>query len=307
MAKSKPEGKKYSYMDTYGDLVTLLLCFFVLLFSMSTVEEVKYNAFVEALAERFGPTTIEYSFGNNPDDTNTSEEDPSGDANVADPELPKDLSQLAESLQDYIEQNQMQEALSVQTNETGSVVYLRVDSDTMFDGNSSTIRREALPMLRFIAEALKASEDLIWRVNFLGHTASLADTSGAISSAALSSARAANVCDEVKNHTGLDRMLTASTGHGRNYPIADNFTAEGRAKNRRVDIVIIANDATSLDKLLESSREYFPGDDTGFFEGSQDDLVSNLIDSIPGESRTEESQGLLDDLKGSIVGGGDGG
>ena len=55
--KPKPEGKKYNYMDTYGDLVTLLMCFFVLLFAMSTVEENKFNAFAQALTEQFGPTT----------------------------------------------------------------------------------------------------------------------------------------------------------------------------------------------------------------------------------------------------------
>ncbi len=51
--KPKPEGKKYSYMDTYGDLVTLLMCFFVLLFAMSTIQEEKFNAFAQGLASQF--------------------------------------------------------------------------------------------------------------------------------------------------------------------------------------------------------------------------------------------------------------
>jgi outer membrane protein OmpA-like peptidoglycan-associated protein len=102
-----------------------------------------------------------------------------------------------------------------------------------FDFGKSDIKPESAPALQEIAKLLKAEADIkVWVV---GHTDYIGS---AETNAALSSARAAAVVKALVQDHGLDGKRLSSYGNGPYAPVATNATEEGRAKNRRVELVV---------------------------------------------------------------------
>lgn len=281
--KPKPEGKKYNYMDTYGDLVTLLLCFFVLLFSMSSVEESKYNALVEALSQQFGtvdPTNISFVDPSSSAESGSAlgADTPTGTQTDADTTLPSDLVQLKESIQAYIEESGMEGQVQIEEGPSGAV-FLRLSANLLFAGDSYDLSAESKQFLDYFSECLNSIEPQLMQVKFNGHTGSIEGST--TDDWTLSANRAGYVSSYVANTGGFNRFKIAPAFYGRNYPIADNATPEGLAENRRVDIIVLGNDAANLElTLLDAMRMYFPSDDTQYFEGDAGDLPDTMIDSV---------------------------
>ena len=234
--KSKGGGGGANWMDTYGDMVTLLLCFFVLLYSMSTISEEKYKAIVLS----FNPNAVE-----------TPTATPGGDGPSADPEqgegmLEMDQAQVDAQIDDLYEK--LKEYVSSQQGTQGEIsvtrgdgkVFIPFNQSVFFDGDSPVLREESLPVLDSVSEMLSAASDAIDEVRVLGHTAQ-ADPN-AINNPkkdrTLASQRATNVVIYVQEHSTLDPARLVSEGIGQWRPIADNSTSEGRAKNRRVEMIV---------------------------------------------------------------------
>ncbi len=297
MARKKVEGKKYNYMDTYGDLVTLLLCFFVLLFAMSSVDEVRYNAFVEALSQHFGPTptalsSVETSMSSPISDYGSTP--PQGEVLAPDQTLPEDFNQLAEAIEKFVEENNLEGEVEVQQGESGAV-FIRLSNNLLFDGDSYVLRPDALFFLDFLGDAFLAVEDQIFNTNFIGHTGSIPGSG--TDDWVLSARRSGGVASYFERTVGFSPYKIELTGYGRLYPIADNATPEGLAANRRVDIVAVSNNASTLSAALaEAAQIYFPDDNTEFFEGAPEELRENALAQIPpsGEG-TADITGLTDE------------
>lgn len=284
--KQKPEGKKYNYMDTYGDLVTLLLCFFVLLFSMSTVEENRYNIFVEALSAHFGTNTSLFSNATAPADgaSGLSDGQETGDSVSTDESMPADLSSLMSAIENFVSSQEMAGAagaaggVTVEQSASGAT-FIRLPEELVFEGNSDILRPTTKEFLDFLGEAMISVDSEILQVRFIGHTASQAGST--VDDWVLSGSRAAKVSSYFSNIVGFDRFKIQLVGFGRNFPIADNTTAEGRALNRRVDIVVLSNNPDTMKlTLLDAMRVYFPSDSSEHFEGNADSLPDNLMDNI---------------------------
>lgn len=284
--KPKPEGKKYSYMDTYGDLVTLLMCFFVLLFAMSTIEPSKYNAFAEALTNRFGPAPPTNPSWVSPEASSTAGDDYADTSTVqADPgmtpgqSLPAEFSQLAEAIEQFVEENGMQGEITVEEGESGTA-FIRLNNNLLFEGNSSVLSRQGEEFVDFLGQCFFEVQDSIYRVQLMGHTAAIAgdDTDDSI----LAARRSGTVQSYLERSVGFSPYKMASTGYGRFYPIADNSDPATMPLNRRVDIAVIGNDPAYLAQaLLEASKIYFPNDDTSFFEGNPEELPGAIVDDVP--------------------------
>ncbi len=284
VARKKKQGKKYNYMDTYGDLVTLLLCFFVLLFAMSTVEEIQYNAFVEALSQQFStqPSNPNLSFVTPSESVEAGSDmadvPPTGMTMEADQTLPQNLSQLEQAIEQYVEENNMQGDVSVERNENGTT-FIRLSDNLLFDGDSSTLRPQTTEFLDFLAAAFNAVDSEILQTKYNGHTAYIDGST--VDDWILSGQRAATVASYITETGDFDRFKVEPVGYGRNYPIADNAVEEGRAKNRRVDIIVLGNDAGRMEEtLMDSMRVYFPSDPVDFFEGGATDVPDAQVDGI---------------------------
>lgn len=246
--KSSDSGGGYNWMDTYGDMVTLLLTFFVMLFSMSTVNEEKWEILVRAFSKNPDAATAQIIL------VQEGEGDDIAPANgttanlgdkLTDNELPTDLNQLYEYLKRYVEQNQMTSSVSI-SKDSANNVYIRFDNSIFFDGDSYVLRKESYPVLNFLGDCLLSVQDQVFVTRVNGHTAAIPGAENYhISDWTLSGERASQVVIYFEEKKGLDPKKLMCNGYGKNYPIESNDTPQGRAKNRRVEIMVLGN---SFDK-----------------------------------------------------------
>ncbi|NLW78178.1 MAG: flagellar motor protein MotB [Ruminococcaceae bacterium] len=299
--KSKPEGKKYSYMDTYGDLVTLLMCFFVLLFAMSTIEETKYNAFVEALSDRYGTfeTNRQAVDTSNPVGSDQGEDPPTGEVIDPEPSQPADFTELQAAITEFVEENNLEGEVTIEVGESGAI-FLRLSNNLLFAGDSAVLQEQSYVFLNFLGECFLPLENDIFQIQYLGHTADIPGSG--TDDWLLSAERAGQVASYFGKQVGFSEYKQRTNGFGRLYPIGDNETAEGRAANRRVDLVIIANDDKISDALTEAAKVYFPDDDTEYFQGTPEELPANALDKQdPNATPTLDLTGLSEEDRADFV------
>ncbi len=234
--RQEPSGDEW--MATYADLVTLLLTFFVLLYSMSSIDAEKWERFAKSL--RGGEDTNQVV-------VNPSEEGEPGlsppDEGTSDEEL--SLDELYEALSEFVEAQGMAGEVQVSKNEVA--IYVRFNNSLLFEPNESTLLASSGDVLSFIGDALTATEEMIYLVEIIGHTASVEGGAGSdVSTWDLSTERASTIAKYLDSVTNFPSKKLKSSGHANDFPIASNDTEEGRSQNRRVDLTIIGNNATEL-------------------------------------------------------------
>lgn len=276
MAKRRqedPPAGSPAWMATFSDLMNLLLCFFVLLFSMSTVQEEKWDQLVASMSSAFsildgGATAIgegilisngvsqlneldKYinSTGNTAEDRVESDEfnqyDPGGE--LTEEEKFEQMleaiesqnlqvnEELAELIGETIQESGMTEQIAVDF--TNQYVLLSLKGALLFDSGKAELTDAALPVLDRVGIILEKYAGGVIEIE--GHTDSVPINSAKFANNnELSSARALSVFDYLIENTSLDPADIKHSGRGEYVPIADNSTAEGRAKNRRVEIRI---------------------------------------------------------------------
>lgn len=239
MARKRREeessGGSPEWMTTYSDLVTLLLCFFVLLFSFSSVDAEKFKAIMASFqggaGVLSGGTSMDFPI-------NPIEEDL---------DIEMDLRILMEYLQEYAETLNLEDEIVIQVEERGLVV--RFADNLFFDSGSADIKEESVVILKTVAELLNREEFLNKQIKIEGHT----DSDPIIRSAKfptnweLSSARATNVLRYLVESESMDGARVSSSGYSYYRPIAPNDTAENKSQNRRVDIVILKDEYDELE------------------------------------------------------------
>ncbi len=254
--KRKPDEVKpgAAWMNTFADLMNLLLCFFVLLFSMSTVDAQKFELVAASFAQTFsifsaGATAIGdgilvsngVSQLNELDDYISSmgyasKESEAKDEfdEVADEQL-KESEQLSEKVEESVKEAKLDKDIDIDF--TTQYVSLTLNGALLFDSGSATIKEDAYPILDKIGVILqKYGESLI---EIEGHTDNVPiHNTQFANNNELSSARALSVFDYLLETTNLNPANIKHTGRGEYVPIDDNTTPEGRSKNRRVEIRI---------------------------------------------------------------------
>ncbi|MCI8914293.1 hypothetical protein D1646_13970 [Pseudoflavonifractor sp. 60] len=246
--KSSGGGGGSNWMDTYGDMVTLLLCFFVLLYSMSTIDTEKWKWIVNQL----NPSTIEQEQpGPTPSDT----------SNKGGEELPTttDMEVAMDELYDFLvnyAQNNPENSVSVSQGD--GYVFISFDDTVFFDGNSSYIREEGKVILDSIIPALDKVTPFVDELKVLGHTAQqyAYEPNPIPNDRRLASERATEVTIYLQqNLADLEPGRLVVTSYGQWRPVASNETNESRAKNRRVELIITGRELE--DKLQDNVAQYF--------------------------------------------------
>ena len=258
--KKKDEGSKGSpaWMATFSDLMNLLLCFFVLLFSMSTVSEEKFEMVVASLQSKLsifqqGSMTIgdgslvgggirQLEFLDNyynelANSKNDKESQDKGDLKEQyKEESLEESEEMAENIQGAVEQLGIANAVEIEFDE--QYVMLNLSGAILFESGSATVMPEAELILKKVAVVLNQYDKNIIEVE--GHTDNvpIVGSSKYESNNVLSMYRALSVADLIREETKLNPAYIKSSGRGDFVPIADNSTAEGRARNRRVVIKI---------------------------------------------------------------------
>lgn len=228
-------GGGANWMDTYGDMVTLLLCFFVLLYSMSTISEENWKALVMS----FNPSAV-MELQPTPDGTDGPVSDPTDGQGLEEMQaaVDQDMEDVYEALMALATQADSSGSISV--SKEGGRVFISFSDTVFFAGDSSTLLPAAKPILDQVSEVLSEAAGSVDEVQVLGHTAQgRADRPNDITvDRTLSSQRATNVVIYVQENSEIDPARLVSMGVGQWRPVASNDTPEERAKNRRVEMII---------------------------------------------------------------------
>ena len=266
------EGGGDSWLNTYADMVTLLLTFFAVLISMSSVDQQKFNAFIRSfsgMTEEQFEEFIEATKGNDPD----------GEFTIpGDSESLASMDQLYEKLTEYVEANNQSAAVSL--SKVDDVIYIRFDSAVFFEPNKYELRRDSHDIISFIGDGLKSYEEEIRLITIFGHTATSSGSNNLISDWMLSGERAAMVARYVEDEKGFDPNKLVIIGYGNNFPVADNSTEEGRRQNRRVEMAIIGNKNTTFANPYDDLKGLYDNANYPASGGANDMLLPpNATDS----------------------------
>ena len=269
MAKRKPEDPPAglpAWMATFSDLMNLLLCFFVMLFSMSSIDANKWNAMAAAMSSsafsifNAGSTAIgegilisngvshlndldEYisNAGRNADSETDSDNYEKYESAAALEEAlnEKNLQsneELSETVQEAIDENSLADQVNVSF--TAQYVQLSMKGALLFDSGSAVLKDQSKPVLDKVGVILERyGSDAVIEIE--GHTDNVPiHNSKFADNEELSSARALSVFYYLVENTSLDPSNLRHAGMGDRTPVADNSTDEGRSKNRRVEIRI---------------------------------------------------------------------
>jgi len=245
-----------AWTTTFGDLMSLLLTFFVLMYSMSELRVERFALARASLSDAFGgfailPPTAPKGIIPDPDAPL-----PDSLASPLDFSLTEDESQIfaivdtfldriARQLQGFVDENGLEETLSVIRTPEG--VRIRILSTTLFPSGSATLNEDKEWIVTVLGE-ITATLDVPAVVS--GHTDDLPiQTSPFHSNWELSAARAAGVARELVAN-GHDPLSVRVEAFGEHQPVAANETEEGRAQNRRVEILF------SREDILTSARRW---------------------------------------------------
>lgn len=245
MKRKKKSAGGSNWMDTYGDMVTLLLCFFVLLYSMSTISQDNWRAIVMSFnpSAAMAPTV---NTGNQGPVADPMEDDGVGlDKGLTQAQVDQDIEDLYQALKSFASQ---QSDISV-TKGSGKV-FISFNQTVFFSPNSPVLREDAYPILDEVNRMLGDVAKSIDEVRVLGHTAQeLPDQPNDVRiDRELASNRATNVVIYMQKHGTLSPVCLISEGVGQWRPVASNKTSEGRAQNRRVEMIISGR---NLEKELQ--------------------------------------------------------
>ncbi len=240
--KKRSSGGGANWMDTYGDMVTLLLCFFVLLYSMSSISEENWKALVMSFNPEAQESLTQSPGGDGPN----ADADEGGGPIVPGAIKQEDIDQMMDELYDKIaglvEENGAEDQISFFRE--GGKIFISFNQAIFFDGDSPVVRPESKPILDTVGKMLEDCQQAIEEIRVLGHTAQeYADHPNRVKSdRTLASQRATNVVIYLQEHTVLDPGRLISEGIGQWRPVAPNDSPENRAKNRRVEMIVSGKD-----------------------------------------------------------------
>ncbi|MCC6237077.1 MAG: OmpA family protein [Dehalococcoidia bacterium] len=233
MSAEEGGGHDERWVISYADLVTLLLGFFIILFASAQIDQEKFHELSFAFKEAFNVDVRAGADGSSPVLTGGLGVVPGGNfSSFAQPDV--------KSIRTTFDEQLLESGLtssSVDILRDGQGVVIRVSDRLLFASASAELNPEAIPLLEVVAGVLRGIES---DVRVEGHTDNVPVASERYpTNWELSSARATTVLRFLLDEGVEPRRLVAA-GYAEFHPIASNTTPEGRAINRRADIVLTA-------------------------------------------------------------------
>jgi chemotaxis protein MotB len=225
-AKKSDDSTGGRWEIVYSGFVLILLCFFIMLSSFSTMEEAKVMQFVKSFVTAVSMMPRGAKFEQ-------------GLAVVADSadmvDSKSELAKIFHTLEELAYEFNLEKEINLVHTREGLV--MRMSEHTVFGLGSADIAAEALPLLQKVGAIISKTA---YQIRIEGHTDDLPiHTERYPSNWELSTARAVNVLRYfIKNHN-VDPRRLAAEGFSEFHPVVANDTAENREKNRRVEIIFI--------------------------------------------------------------------
>lgn len=261
-----------AWTATFADLMNLLLCFFVLLFAMSSTDTEKYTAVVESitssfslfsgggsaldegilvssgvsqlneLAEYYSNLAVENSSEEGHEGgsgkTNNEETSKSEIIKKYEKELKTEAEKNYEKASEAINQFKLDDTIKLKMDSTYNFIGLSIEGYFLFDPGRAELKKGASEILNKASRVLSRFKGA--KIVIEGHTDNVPQTNTLRfkNNLWLSSARAMNVLEYLTGVCKMDPTILSATGKGEYEPVTSNKTAEGRQKNRRVEIKI---------------------------------------------------------------------
>ncbi|MCW8900196.1 MAG: flagellar motor protein MotD [Gammaproteobacteria bacterium] len=244
--KSPPHESENTdrWMVSYADFVTLLFAFFVVMYAISSINEGKYRVLSDTMTEAFKVSP------KSPDPIQVGKEPTAIKANEQGSEIIKPVQILPKPQRTYArEMKQIADTVSksvqplidkglIKITQHKLWVEIEMNTSILFSSADSELAEEAFPALKALAGVLKTLPNSI---DVEGHTDNLPISNDQFpSNWELSAARAASVVHLFTRY-GVSPQRLSSIGYAEYRPIADNTTSDGRLRNRRVKVVILAD------------------------------------------------------------------
>lgn len=261
--KKHDEHIDESWLIPYADILTLLLALFIVLFASSQIDQKKFQAVAESFASELdgGTGILDSNSPTDMEDDGTSSQIPSiidqeaekddteteaGAGGESDIEIDaeelytaaqdqKELEEMQQAFQQFAEDKGIESRVTTELDDRGLVVKLR--EGVLYESGSADLNAKAATLAREIS---KMFESEVPRTIYIeGHTDNVpTNQSDYPTNWELSSARAINFMKIILENSELDPRKFSATGYGEYRPVAANDTKQGRAENRRVEIVI---------------------------------------------------------------------
>jgi chemotaxis protein MotB len=208
-----------AWMTTYGDMMTLLLCFFVLMLSFANVDEEKFSTAMYFLQGALGIL-------------------PEMDASKENSRLQKmqeiKLEDNVKKIDEISQEMGLQKEITVEITEGGMLI--RLGSKILFASGSDRLKKSSYPVLKVVGETISGN---LAEVVIGGHTDDIPISSGRYpSNWELSAARAISVAKFMVDSCDVDPTKLVAAGYSEYRPLVPNTNAENRQENRRVEFLI---------------------------------------------------------------------
>lgn len=240
--KIQEEHMNESWLIPYADILTLLLALFIVLFAISSVDATKFQKLSKSFNDIFAGGTGVLEFTTpmegpvQPTENNEGAllDNKEGNGRLKEKDK-QELSELQERVEQYIQGNELTEVLDTTLTGEGLLVVIR--DNVLFESGSADVRAVDLHIAREISDLIVMDPPRSIIVS--GHTDNVPISTVRYSSNwDLSVMRAVNFMKILLENEQLDPEWFSAKGFGEFKPIASNETAEGKAKNRRVEILI---------------------------------------------------------------------
>ncbi len=238
------------WLVSYADFITLLFAFFVVLYAFARADEKKQSQVPEAIDSAFKALGVfpDYSFKARKSGA-ASGKDAAAAADLVMTEqaltpsvVGDDLNRIRRDLEQRLQPQVAQHTIVIKMGRDGLVISLREAG--FFNSGSALPRPEAIPALRRIATSLQGSP---YDLRVEGHTDNIPiHTAQFASNWELSSARASSIARLLLAIGAMPAQRLSAAGYAEFHPVDTNDTAQGRANNRRVDLIVLPRTAINF-------------------------------------------------------------
>ncbi len=276
-------GHSGTWFISYGDLVTLLMCFFIVLYAMSAVNEKKYKKLAASTKSAFNYGTGDGTGGGGGGGGG------GGSGEGGSTERPKtQLEQIKEKVDSDINSRGLGAAIKTQIDDQGLVIRLSTDQ-VLFASGSAELTPPVVAFLGTVSGMLQGAEN---EVKVEGHCDNTPISAGHTypTNWELSTARASSVVRFFVENAGLDPARMTAAGYADTKPRAPNDTPEHKSLNRRVEILIRplpGQKATTEEKTKKKSEK--DSDEEGE-EAAEEKAEDKKTEEKKTDTKTEEKK-----------------
>jgi chemotaxis protein MotB len=248
-------GADSRWLITYGDLVTLLMAFFIALYGISHADKAKFDSFLKGLGPfgnpaaansgilKGGPSIVGSGTGVGSAQAGTTPAAKSGGTPSNGPAAgavratQSDLPAVAAQIHQALEARGLGGAVTFTVESRGLVATIATDH-VLFDTGSTRVSAAGQQIIAAIAPTLSGISN---RVLVEGHTDNVPLNQNGYTNWNLSTDRAVAVLQILQGSFGIDPARLSGAGYGEYHPVASDATAQGRAANRRVEVVVLTD------------------------------------------------------------------